>query len=171
MRSFTAILLLLCMLLQLAGPVGFLEARRVAIRHEMKAAVKQALPADRLTTFLIHPGEESLLEWEGSAEFRYEGRMYDLVRSTAHADGSVTYSCLSDDEETELNARLAQAVQRKMNEDAPASNPVQQMLLTFIASTALAIFPPTGARGFGYTTLPHPAGPMLLQDSPPPRLG
>jgi hypothetical protein len=93
------------------------------------------------------------------------------VSSCHHADGSVTYNCLSDEDETELNAQLAKSVQRRMNEDPDAANPVLGMLLTFIASPNVTLNFPGNATHFSHSALAMPDSPASKQDSPPPRRG
>lgn len=49
---------------------------------------------------------ETLLRWEHSKEFEYEGEMYDVVRAETRND-SVFYTLWWDHEETEINQKLA----------------------------------------------------------------
>jgi hypothetical protein len=159
------------MLLQMAGPVGFFEARRQAIRHEMKAEVKKEFSSHQLSTVHVRKGNEAFLEWEDEGEFSFEGRMYDVVSSCHNADGTVTYNCLSDEDETELHTQLAKSVQRRMNENPSAANPVLGMLLTFIASPNVTVNFPGNVRHFSHAALALPCSPALRQVSPPPRRG
>lgn len=110
----TALLLLAAMGLQLVEVASY-ELRRTALRHEMKQRIRQGLPQHELVRFAFSAAEYEALEKEdGGREFWVDGHIYDVVRSTIDADGTVRIEAVDDRDEARLMAGLNDLLQNGM---------------------------------------------------------
>lgn len=62
------------------------------------------------------------LRWEHEREFEYKGQMYDIVEIKSAANGTITYTCWPDDEETKLNKKLGLLVRN----EHPTKRPLEK---------------------------------------------
>lgn len=86
--------------------MALLQAQqRAAFRKEVKRTIKAALGEEECQRLAFHRQELEELQWEHSAEFKYRGAMYDVIRTEEKSD-SIIYYCWWDAEESELNQRL-----------------------------------------------------------------
>lgn len=94
--------------------------RQYKIRKEMRRMIRQGLPDEKLIPLHIPfawlQGENPEFEVIHSKEFRYQGRMYDIVRAETEAEGML-YFCVEDYEENAAYAQLNTAVQKRMSGD------------------------------------------------------
>lgn len=124
MRNLVAIALLFFMLLQAAGYIVVFEIQKHGIRREIKQQIKAGVPQAELVLFKIcEEKPDPAFQRVDEHEFRYDGKMYDIVRQESHGDRT-WYYCLADEKETQLFAHLEELVKRGMNQ-----NPEQQQRL------------------------------------------
>lgn len=69
----------------------------------------------------------SQLKWKHAKEFAYKGNMYDVVDSLVQ-DGSVTYWCWLDSEETKLNRLLTSLAGKAFGKDTGQREQQQRLL-------------------------------------------
>ncbi len=114
MQRVLAILLLFLMLFQTAGHLFVFKIQQHQIRREMKQRIKAGVPEAELVLFKFLAGNPDLaVQRVEEHEFRYQGKMYDLVREASHGD-TTWYHCISDAKETQLFANLEDLVKKEL---------------------------------------------------------
>ncbi|MFZ2055368.1 MAG: hypothetical protein WAU81_14365 [Candidatus Aminicenantales bacterium] len=84
------------------------------VKKEVKKYIVQGIENDNLVVLRFSKEEtETLLQWENSREFEYNGQMYDVVQTWTVGD-TVYYRCWWDREETKLNRRLRELAARAL---------------------------------------------------------
>lgn len=150
-QHIVSIIILSIFILVVVGPVFIFKMEQYKVRKEIKTAIKQGVPEHELTVIRVDESNKWELKWIEGHEFRYKGRMYDVVRS--ERNGSViTYYCVHDKQEEKLFNHLDELVNRKMgNEQERDHIPYQVLrfdgtlslrkeLLTSIASDLVTSF-------------------------------
>lgn len=100
MRKLFAILLFCCFFLVTAG-YHLLYCFRIAeAKQEMKNFLIHSLKED-VTEFYFSEAEMAQLNWEETNEFRYQGKMYDVI-NLEKKEGRILIRCVSDTKETAL---------------------------------------------------------------------
>lgn len=105
------------LLLLLAPAFGlyiWLELQKELTRHQVKEMLEAGLEEEALTLFKFTAEGSEQLGWEHSKEFKFEGRMYDVVRQEEHGD-TTYYWCWEDHKESEIYRqmdRLIKVVQK-----------------------------------------------------------
>ena len=142
-----AIALLFLMLLQAAGYIVVFEIQKHGIRREIKQQIKAGVPEAELVLLKFCEGKsEPAFQRVDEHEFRYGGKMYDIVRQENHGD-TTWYYCLADEKETQLFAHLEELVKRGMRQ-----NPEQQQRLERLLSIfGLLFFSPGDGAIWGET--------------------
>ena len=116
---FTSLLalLLLAVLVMQSVQLGLFEVRRQAVRKEMKQRIREGLPAHELVRFAFTRGAYEALEKEdGGRELWVDGHIYDVVRSTTDADGTVRIEAVDDRDEARLMAGLKELIEQGMDQ-------------------------------------------------------
>ncbi|HPW18360.1 MAG TPA: hypothetical protein PLP83_08270 [Candidatus Aminicenantes bacterium] len=88
------------------GASAWFLVRKAIVRHEARRHIVSR--GDRAGLVLLRFTKwesETLLRWEHSREFEYDGQMYDIVDAWAEGD-ALYYRCWWDRAETRLNAQL-----------------------------------------------------------------
>ena len=110
-------LLLLAVLVTQSVHLGLFEVRRLAVRKEMKQRIREGLPAHELVRFTFSAADYARLEKEdGGREFWVDGHIYDVVRSTTDADGTVRIEAVDDRDEARLMAGLKELIEQGMGQ-------------------------------------------------------
>lgn len=122
MKRFISIALVSLYLFNLFGYMATFVAAQAQIRREVKARIKQRVPAGDLVLISITPATASSLQWIKSFEFRYRGGLYDIVRVEQRAD-TTRFFCINDLQEESLFAGLDEHVRRQMESDQRCSRP------------------------------------------------
>jgi hypothetical protein len=146
-------------------------------KKEMKRLLKVQAPASMLRVFVFPaaPAVQQRLgvRWIEDHEFRFDGRMYDIVRSEQRGD-SVVYTCIEDEMETRLFAGLDALIRAHMNSETKqkaAESRVQRLLAQPFLESALWDIPDLAY--LGSVTSDHAARPpewMPQPAAPPPKV-
>jgi hypothetical protein len=107
MARLSSISLLFLFLINLIGGISLLLIQRHKRHETVEIMIASEAYRYRLTQLHISSGHRHEINWvEVNKEFRYQGDMYDLVRSDTLADGSIVYHCIADHEETNLYSEI-----------------------------------------------------------------
>ena len=102
MKKITAIVLLVCLFLNIIGYHIVFHVRKGEIKADMKKLLR--LSDQNTEQFVFSLADKTAiekLEWEGEDEFRLNGSMYDVIEKKI-VNGKWMIRCVSDTKETEL---------------------------------------------------------------------
>lgn len=89
----------------LLGLFTYFEWRKVAIKKEVKRAIKHSVPESQLIHFHFTFHETHHLTWVNSHEFILNGHYFDVIHKAKNKNGYL-FKCISDDQETVLFSQL-----------------------------------------------------------------
>lgn len=97
------------------------------LKVEIKQEVSEKISSNQLGAGLVEltfsvEETKTKLRWEHEREFEYKGQMYDIVEIKRATNGTITYTCWPDDEETKLNKKLEQLVRNEQ----PTKRPLEK---------------------------------------------
>ncbi|UOQ70250.1 hypothetical protein [Hymenobacter cellulosilyticus] len=123
--------------------VGFYPAytwRQHQFRQQAEQQRRAQLPDDALVQIRVarHEAPGTALQWQEQHEFRWRGKLYDVVRQHADAD-SITYFCWHDQGEEKLLAGLQKHVEQISHPSASAGKTAKKL---FDHLFKLAFLPP-----------------------------
>jgi hypothetical protein len=99
------------------GTKAILLLRKEQIRETVKERILAGVGQNELVQLSFSlQAIKTELKWEHSKEFEYKGEMYDVVKSDHQAD-SITYWCIHDKAETEINRQLDQLTAHETGKD------------------------------------------------------
>jgi hypothetical protein len=102
----------------IVGISAWIHVRKAIVKHEVRRHIISGLDKNGLVLLEFKkPESETLLRWEHSREFEFNGQMYDIVESWTVGD-TVYYRCWWDRAETRLNNLLRELAVRSFG-DAP----------------------------------------------------
>lgn len=90
-----------------------------------------------LVEFSFSEKELSRLQWEDANEFRYNGKMYDVIEKKKEGQ-KIVICCISDEKET----ALLEEYQKKQGHDHTTASILQLMTTAFLFSSYNAMEPP-----------------------------
>ena len=104
------------------APIGvtflWLYARKSEVRREVKRMIINGIDKSQLVKLQFSTQEQNtLLRWEHSKEFEFDGNMYDIVEAIQLED-SIIYYCWLDKAETELNRQLSELTKDVFDKDS-----------------------------------------------------
>jgi hypothetical protein len=174
MKKILAILILLLFWFSIVGYFHIFRLLQEEVRHEIKYSLKQGIPEKDLTILSFSHGDR--INWvRQGKEFRYEGRMYDVVRQTEN-DRGVTYYCIDDEKEARLITRMEQltrdSAQRSSSSSSNSSRILQLIFPTLFVQNSLCMsqaFGPVTLLSFSYKEDILSGYPQLF--TPPPVTG
>ena len=89
-----------------AGYFIAFKTQQYQVKSEIESEIKAGINTNELTTVTISKMDLSDIQWmESGKEMRYNGEMYDVVKSS-ETSNSVTYYCINDAKEESLFANL-----------------------------------------------------------------
>lgn len=93
-------------------------AKRVQIKNEIRAQIHSGYLNPQLTSVLtFEKSELNKLEFfDGGKEFRYNGNMYDVAKTT-ETETMITYYCINDSKEMQLFANLDKHIKNHVSAD------------------------------------------------------
>jgi hypothetical protein len=129
-RHLLGIFLLFCILAPTLGTYAYLSIQKSLVRREVRRNLVNDSDRPALRRMAFTPAQrDTLLHWEHSREFEYQGRMYDVQSSESNGD-SIIYWCWFDERETLINAHLDRLAQQAWDQSSwPAQ--AQGKLLDF----------------------------------------
>lgn len=135
------ILLILVSLLFLYNIVGFYFVfiqKQLAIKREVKKIILQKIPEDELELIKIPVNSNNKdFKWvEKDKEFRYKGKMYDIVKQKI-VDGFIYFYCINDKKEESLFKYLAEHIKNIIDANAPLSEKNKNITKNIIIDIAL----------------------------------
>ena len=89
----------------LLGFFTYFEWKKLAIKKEVKQAIKHSVPEEQLIRFHFTFHETQQLTWVKSHEFILNGHYYDVIHKAKNKNGYF-FKCISDDQETVLFSQL-----------------------------------------------------------------
>jgi len=96
----------------IVGVSAWIQVRKAAVKHEVRRHIVSRADRAGLVLLEFSAAETgSLLRWEHSREFEFDGQMYDIVESWTDGD-RVFYRCYWDRAETRLNRALRELAVR-----------------------------------------------------------
>jgi len=111
------------------------KLQQTAVRYEVKQQIKAGVPkSDLVTLHIAKVWEETpnaRFEREHSKEFRFDGEMYDIIRSMDEGDTTV-YICIHDVKESGLFADLERLIEEEI--DQPINKKSRESLQQLIAA-------------------------------------
>lgn len=101
-------------------PVGWafswISLKKTIVKKDVRKRITAGIEVGNLVLLKFKKEETgSLLRWEHSGEFEYNGQMYDVVETWTQGN-TVYYRCWRDEEETRLNSQLKETVARALGE-------------------------------------------------------
>lgn len=146
LKRYFALVFLSLYLYNIVGYLVIFSYLQYRVRCEVKQMLKASFPVHDLTTFAFQneglANDRYPLQWVDDHEFRYSGKMYDIVRS--HISGDSTYfTCINDTQEEQLFEHLDNQVQRNM---ADSGQPSKLDAFKDVFKDSLARFHPLFAR-------------------------
>lgn len=111
MRKLVSISLLTLFFFASIGGIAGMLLLQYRQKARMEAMVHRHTHHEWVTRLHIHKDQLAGLIWEKpDREFRYQGMMYDVIRSKTHPDGSIEYECYRDDKETAITDAITQHI-------------------------------------------------------------
>jgi hypothetical protein len=170
-----AVLLLVLMAVQIAGPMFAFSLLQNQIRREVRQRIKAGVSESDLVHLAIPKSLEKTpnerFQRIHSKEFRFDGRMYDIVRQEARGD-TTYYACIYDHAETDLFAGL-----HRMMRDEMQNNPdrrqqqqdIRRMIdAQYLNSSGVHVPACPGQSSVEAPPYPHPASHLPTPPKPPP---
>ena len=131
-KKAIAILLLFVMSINLGGLFLVFRFQQHLVRKEIKRKIKAGVPDQELFFFRINQQNQQAFEWIHAREFRYKGRLYDVVRKKTLDQHTIEYACINDIQESRLFAQLDEEVSRNLSNNATPS-PQTKVLLKLLS--------------------------------------
>lgn len=130
MKKAGVILLLFVITFQMVGVFLLFKAKQMEVRQDMKMKIKSGVPDAELTILRFSRDQADGLKWMEDHEFRYEGRMYDVVKTTV--DGEIViYHCIHDEQESKLFSHLDNMVANELAKDKNTNPPNYQLVVNW----------------------------------------
>ncbi len=136
-----AFVVLLLIVYNAAGHAVVFTAIRYTVRQEVKALLKKGVPESDLHVLSIPLSVEhsasSSFQRIHDGEFRYKGRLYDIVRREMRGDTTVYY-CINDTAEEQLFADLDEHVRSALPSSNAAKSTSPLAALKLVIKEAMA---------------------------------
>jgi hypothetical protein len=106
LNKITAIFLTTIFALNLLGPIVIFKAQQYEARREAIQQMKKGNSGVGMTQIFIKKEHIKSLLWVRDNEFRYHGKMYDVIKEQQDDKGNIVYYCYDDSLESFLYERL-----------------------------------------------------------------
>jgi hypothetical protein len=100
-QKLTSIFFLTCLCCGLLGYHLVFHVQLAAVKSEMKAFLRNQQHNKNIVQIRLSTEELKHLHWEDEHEFRYQGKMYDVIEMKS-GHGIVLIRCIADEKETAL---------------------------------------------------------------------
>ena len=119
-----------------ALPISILSYERHEIREKMEQKLLNSLEKSELICIIENAKNLPKIAWERpKKEFSFEGNLYDVVY-TENVLGTIHYYCLSDKDETKLEAKIDKLLETQ-NQHSPFGNH-SKLLLDFLSQPLIS---------------------------------
>jgi hypothetical protein len=173
-RKPASIFLIVALLFNSCGAYLVFESVKKGIRKEIKRKIKAGVPESELhiLRFSNNDVKEGTagLDWKDDREFKYDGKMYDIVRIT-YEGNDIIYHCVNDTQEEVLFAKLNEMVKDVNSKDKSAQQKTQHLLQLLIHEALQEVFvlKPWVAQSNGLRyALPNFFSPVFIEIPTPP---
>ena len=113
MRKILSILLVFVLFYSIMGFYLNFKIEQYQVKREIKHKIINNLPEKELTLIKISSGNSGKIKWmEEDKEFRYNGKMYDVVKIKKVND-TTYYYCFNDEKESKLLSHLDNLVKEQ----------------------------------------------------------
>lgn len=125
----------------------YFKVQQYSIKKEIKQRLKKGVSTDELFTFTFSKSEienSKEIEFIEEHEFRYKGKMYDIVYQES-LNGKTVFQCVSDEQETMLFAQLDKLVEEQSKSNQEKNQQLFKLLnFQFITSevSIVKLIPP-----------------------------
>jgi hypothetical protein len=122
MKRLAAIVVIILMLFNSMGYFVVFKTIQYSVKREIKRKIKNQLAASELCLIKVAGNDKTRqaeMQWMEEREFRFQGMMYDVVRTCTQND-TVYFYCINDRQEEQLFARLDHLVKHQ-TESGPVS--------------------------------------------------
>ena len=172
LNKVVVILFLAVLFLDFGGVITLFKLEQTRIRKEIKRQIKRGVRNEDLFVFEFGPEDEKDLVWIKSHEFKYKGRLFDVVRSEPCGTGTV-YWCINDIQEQILFAHLDELVKKKSDQDnegkTAAGKLFKFLTLWFPSECVIISLPKFQKQNHNWYYVYGTNDSFLTLDSPPPR--
>jgi hypothetical protein len=140
-KTLLSLTLLFALLLKMGGFYAILSFEREEIREKVERKIINSLNKSELICIVADSENQSKIEWERpEKEFRFESNLYDVVYSENRL-GVTYYYCLSDIDETKLEAKIDKLLENQ-TEKSPFGNQ-SKLIINFLSEPLIAHNNPT----------------------------
>jgi hypothetical protein len=130
-KTFLSLTLFFALLLKMGGFYAILSFEREEIREKVEQKIIKSLKKSELICIVADDKNSYKIEWERpEKEFRFEGNLYDVVYSE-NTLGVTYYYCLSDKDETKLEAKIDKLLENQ-TEKSPFGNQ-SKLIINFLS--------------------------------------
>lgn len=117
MKKYLSIFLIICLLIPFIGTYTRLQVEKYQVKRRIKWRLLQEMPRERLVLLKFTIQEsQTVLHWEHSKEFEYQGEMYDVLSFKKLGD-SIFYRCWKDTEETQIKQKIRRLVAQALSQN------------------------------------------------------
>jgi hypothetical protein len=168
-------LMLVLMAIQTAGPVLAFSLLQNQIRRDVRKRIKAGVSESDLVHLAIPKSLEqspnTRFQRIHSREFRFDGRMYDIVRQEVRGD-TTYYACIYDHAETALFADLHLMMQDEMQsnpERRQQQREIRRMIdAHYLRDAGVPLPSCLGQASVTFSLFLHPASHSPIPPKPPP---
>jgi hypothetical protein len=140
-KTLLSLTLFFALLLKMGGFYAILSFEREEIREKVEQKVIKSLKKSELICIVANAENLSKIEWERpEKEFHFEDNLYDVVYSE-NTLGVTYYYCLSDKDETILEAKIDKLLENQ-TEKSPFGNQ-SKLVLHFLSEPLITHHNPT----------------------------
>jgi hypothetical protein len=130
-KTLLSLTLFFALLLKMGGFYAILSYERHEIREKVEQKLLNSIEKSDLICIVANDENLSKMEWERpKKEFRFEDNLFDVVYSE-NAHGVTHYYCLSDKDETKLEAKIDKLLEKESNHLPFGSH--SKLILNFIS--------------------------------------
>jgi hypothetical protein len=130
-KTLLSLTLLFALLLKMGGFYAILSFEREEIREKVERKLLNSIQKSELICIVENAENLSKIEWERSErEFSFEGNLYDVVYKETIA-GVNHFYCLSDDDETKLEAKIDKLLETQNNHSSSGNH--SKLILDFLS--------------------------------------
>ena len=127
MKKLISIALVLSIIAPFWISYSVIQFQKYSVKKEIKKQIINGLDINDLVLLKFSNEEtKSKLKWEHGKEFEYNDVMYDIVKTETKND-SVYYWCWEDTEETELNIKLNNLVEKAAGSDKSSKENLKRL--------------------------------------------